>query len=80
MEWVDVDFQGRKLIIVDKVKAIRVIALTPYLAQQLATLPRINEFVFASMGWIKAAVNDGQNIPALSHIETLRVAPPELNG
>ncbi len=50
LKWVDVDFQWRKLTIADKVEATRVIPLTPYLAQQLATLPRIKEFVFASNG------------------------------
>lgn len=50
LKWADVDFQWRKLTIADKVDATRVIPLTPYLAQQLATLPRINEFVFASTG------------------------------
>ena len=50
LKWVDVDFQWRKLTIADKVEATRVIPLTPYLAQQLATLPRTNEFVFASTG------------------------------
>jgi integrase len=50
LKWSDVDFQWRKLTIADKVDATRVIPLTPYLAQQLATLPRINEFVFASTG------------------------------
>ena len=50
LKWVDVDFQWRKLTIADKVDATRVIPLTPYLAQQLATLPRTNEFVFASTG------------------------------
>ena len=50
LKWADVDFQWRKLTIADKVEATRVIPLTPYLAQQLATLPRINEFVFASTG------------------------------
>ena len=48
LKWVVVDFQWRKLTIADKVEATRVIPLTPYLAQQLATLPRTNEFVFAS--------------------------------
>ena len=47
---VDVYFRWRKLTISDKVDATRVIPLTAYLAQQLATLPRINEFVFASTG------------------------------
>ena len=50
LKWADVDFQWRKLTIADKVDATRVIPLTPYLAQQLATLPRTNGFVFASTG------------------------------
>ena len=50
LKWADVDFQWRKLTIADKVEATRVIPLTPYLAQQLAALPRINELVFASTG------------------------------
>jgi len=47
IKWADVDFQWRKLTIADKVEKTRTIPLTPYLAQLLATLPRINEFVFA---------------------------------
>ncbi|MDO8699444.1 MAG: integrase family protein [Rhodoferax sp.] len=50
LKWTDVDFRWRKLTIADKVDETRVIPLTPYLAQQLATLPRTNEFVFASTG------------------------------
>lgn len=50
LKWADVDFQWRKLTIADKVEATRTIPLTPYLAQLLATLPRSNEFVFASTG------------------------------
>ena len=50
MKWVDVDFQWRKLTIADKVEATRTFPLSPYLAQLLATLPRTNEFVFASTG------------------------------
>ena len=50
LRWVDVDFQWRKLTIADKVEATRIIPLTTYLAQQLASLPRINQFVFASTG------------------------------
>ncbi|MDO8699192.1 MAG: integrase family protein [Rhodoferax sp.] len=48
LKWADVDFRWNRLTLADKVEATRVIPLTPYLAQQLATLPRINEFVFAS--------------------------------
>ena len=50
LKWSDVDFQWRKLTIADKVDATRVIPLTPYLAQQLATLRRVGEYVFASTG------------------------------
>ena len=50
LKWADVDFQWRKLTIADKVEATRVIPLTAYLAHQLATLPRTNEFGFASNG------------------------------
>ena len=50
LTWANVDFRGRKLTIADKVDATRTIPLTPYLAQLLATLPRVNEFAFASTG------------------------------
>ena len=48
LRWADVDFRWSRLTLADKVDATRVIPLTPYLANELATLPRINEFVFAS--------------------------------
>ena len=48
LTWANVDFQWRKLTLADKVEKTRTIPLTPYLAQQLATLKRINGFVFAS--------------------------------
>ena len=48
LTWAHVDFQWRKLTIADKVEQTRTIPLTPYLAQILATLPRVNDFVFAS--------------------------------
>ena len=57
LTWANVDFRWRKLTIADKVGTSRVIPLTPYLAQQLAALPRVtgadgevNPFVFASTG------------------------------
>ena len=50
LRWQDVDFQWRKLTIADKVEATRTIPLTPYLAQLLATLPRVGPYVFASTG------------------------------
>lgn len=50
LTWDSVDFQWRKLTLADKVETTRTIPLTPYLAQLLATLPRVNQFVFASSG------------------------------
>lgn len=50
LTWANVDFQWHKLTIADKVEATRTIPLTPYLAQILSTLPRVNAFVFASNG------------------------------
>ena len=34
----------------------------------------------AITGWIEAAIDDGQDIPAPSHIEALRAAHPEFDG
>ena len=34
----------------------------------------------AITGWIEAAIDNGQNIPAPSHIEALRAAHPEFDG
>ena len=50
LTWANVDFQWRKLTIADKVDETRTIPLSPYLAQVLGMLPRVNEFVFASAG------------------------------
>ncbi len=50
LTWANVDFQWRKLSLADKVDATRTIPLSPYLAQVLEMLPRVNEFVFASAG------------------------------
>lgn len=55
LKWVDVDFRSPRLTLADKVESTRTIPLTPYLAQQLATLPRVtladgtaSPYVFAS--------------------------------
>jgi integrase len=55
LRWEDVDFRWRKLTLADKVDATRTIPLTPYLAQLLASLPRVklengtlSPYVFAS--------------------------------
>ena len=50
LTWASVDFQWRKLTIADKVDNTRTIPLSPYMAQLLATLPRVGPYVFASTG------------------------------
>ena len=50
LAWVNVDFRGGEMRLADKVDKTRTIPLSPYLAQLLETLPRVNEFVFASTG------------------------------
>ncbi len=48
LKWDDVNTQWNGLTIRDKVEGLRVIPLTPYVAQLLAALPRRNGWVFAS--------------------------------
>jgi integrase len=48
MRWEDVDFRWRTLTLADKVDKTRTIPLGPYLAQMLATLPRVGPYVFSS--------------------------------
>lgn len=69
LTWAHVDFQWRKLIIADKVDQTRTIPLTPYLAHVLATLPRVNAFVFAS-GSKAGRISDARS----SHTKTLQSA------
>ena len=69
LTWVNVDFQWRKMTIADKVDSTRTIPLSPYLAQLLATLPRVGPYVFASTG--KAGrITDAR----ASHAQALRHA------
>lgn len=69
LTWANADFQWRKLTIADKVDSTRTIPMTPYMAQLLATLPRVGPFVFASTG--KAGrITDAR----ASHAQALRHA------
>lgn len=49
VRWADVDFQWNSLTIKDKVDGLRVIPLTPYVANLMSALPRPNEWVFSSL-------------------------------
>lgn len=70
LKWSDVDFQWRKLTLADKVDATRTIPLTPYMAWMLASLPRINEHVFASTGSKAGRIADARG----SHQKALKSA------
>jgi integrase len=48
LKWPDVNVRWRSIVIRDKVEGDRVIPLTPYFADLLAELPRVNDWVFAS--------------------------------
>ena len=48
LRWEDMNTQWKGLTIRDKVEGVRVIPLTPFVSQLLATLPRRNEWVFSS--------------------------------
>jgi integrase len=70
LKWADVDFQWRSLTIRDKVEGLRVIPMPPYLAHQLACLPRRNEWVFSS----PAAADGKLAEPRIAHTKALQAA------
>jgi len=74
LKWEDVDTQWRGLTIRDKVDGLRVIPLTPYVAKLLASLPKANEWVFASARWVKPI--DGRPGKWVNTSSTGRIAEP----
>lgn len=50
LTWANVDMRWRKLTLADKVETTRTIPMSAYLRQILASLPRSNDYVFASVG------------------------------
>lgn len=48
LKWTDVDLAWNKITIRDKVEGTRQISLTPYIANLLNELPRLNQYVFSS--------------------------------
>ena len=74
LRWVDVDFQWNSLTIHDKVEGLRVIPLTPYVAQLLASMPRRNAFVFSSPAAASGYIHD----PSIAHRKACAVAALEM--
>lgn len=48
LKWSDIDIIWHTAIIRDKVQGTRIISLTPYVEHLLSSLPKINDYVFAS--------------------------------
>jgi integrase len=76
LKWEDVSFQwGGSIKLADKIKAFRMIPLTPYVAHLLMALPRRNEFVFSSPAAVAGYIAE----PRHAHNDALAVAGlPEL--
>lgn len=74
LRWQDVNAKWKGLTIRDKVEGTREIPLTPYVAQLLAGLPRINEWVFASAAKAADGVSATMSTPHKSHERACTVA------
>lgn len=70
LRWADVNTQWKGLTIRDKVEGERVIPLTPYVAQLLATLPKRNKWVFSST----TAKDGALTLPRNHHVAACKVA------
>ena len=70
LRWDDIHTKWRGLTIRDKVEGTRVIPLTPYVAQLLATLPKRNESAFSSTTADAGALT----IPRNHHTAACKVA------
>ena len=70
VRWEDVNFQWGSMTIRDKVEGLRVIPLTPYIAQLLSPLPRRNSFVFSS----PTAASGHLENPDIAHTQACAVA------
>lgn len=58
MKWGDVDLTWNTAIIRDKVKGTRVIPITPYVGSLIASLEKVNEYVFASEGSLSGHITE----------------------
>lgn len=74
LRWEDVNAKWKGLTIRDKVEGERVIPLTPYVAQLLAPLPRVNEWVFASPSRVEEMAGKPISKPHKPHETACAVA------
>lgn len=74
LRWKDVNSRWKGLTLRDKVEGERTIPLTPYVAQLIEALPRLNEWVFASPSNDPALAKKAMSMPHKLHEKALTVA------
>jgi integrase len=77
MRWEDLNTKWKGLTIRDKVEGQRVIPLTPYVHHILTSLPRINEWVFASPSRAPELAGKAMSNPHKQHERACEVAGME---
>jgi integrase len=77
LRWGDINLKWKGLTIRDKVEGERVIPLTPYVAQLLSVLPRVNEWVFASPSRDEEMAKKAMSTPHKQHERACAVAGVE---
>lgn len=70
LQWSQVDFAWRSLVIGDKIEGERIVPLTPHVARLLSALPRRNQWVFSS----PAAASGRLQEPSGAHRRALAAA------
>lgn len=74
LQWRDINEKWKGLTIKDKVEGERIIPLTPYVAQAINSLPRINDWVFASRSNDPAMADKPMSTPHKLHENACQVA------
>ncbi|RYF54450.1 MAG: DUF4102 domain-containing protein [Comamonadaceae bacterium] len=74
LRWKDVDAKWKALTIRDKVEGERTIPLTPHVAEVIDSLPRVNEWVFASPSGAKEHAGKAMSMPHKQHEKACTVA------
>lgn len=74
LKWTDLNLKWKGLTIRDKVEGEREIPLTPYVAHLLASLPRVNEWVFASPSHDPKMSDKAMSTPQKLHEKACTVA------
>ncbi len=74
LRWKDINSRWKGLTLRDKVEGERTIPLTPYVAQLIESLPRLNDWVFASPSSDPNMAKKAMSMPHKLHEKALQVA------